>query len=55
MSELTVLFWALFFRCICIFAAIVGAVYLAYNEKSGWGWMIFLAVILGAYSYKYEP
>lgn len=26
--------------------AIAGATYLAYNDKSGWGWLIFLAILI---------
>lgn len=55
MSELTVLFFALVFKMISICVAIGGAVFLAYHGKEGWGWLIFLAVILGSTSYKYTP
>ena len=53
MDELTVMFWGLMFRASCVLACVIGATYLAYHEKSGWGWLIFTAVVLGSYSYKY--
>jgi hypothetical protein len=54
-SELTVLFFALLFKMIAICAAICGTVFLAYHGKDGWGWLIFLAVLIGSTSYKYTP
>lgn len=53
MDELTVMFWGLFFRGACVMACVVGATYLAYHEKAGWGWLIFTAIVLGSYTYKY--
>ena len=53
MSVLNVLFFALLFKMISICMAIGGAVFLAYHGKEGWGWLIFLAVVLGSTSYKY--
>ena len=35
--------------------AIVGAAFLAYHDRPGWGWLIFLAVCLGSYSIKETP
>lgn len=55
MNELTVLFFALLFKAVAVCAAIAGVVYLAYHEKAGWGWLIFLAVVLASTSYKYTP
>jgi len=55
MSELTVLFFALLFKSICLCFAIAAAAYLAYLGKDGWGWMIFLAILIGSTSYKYTP
>lgn len=55
MSELTVLFFALLFKSIALLAAICAAAFLAYHGKDGWGWLIFLAVIIGSTSYKYTP
>jgi hypothetical protein len=53
MTELNVLFFAILFKTFCVCAAIFGAAFLAYHGKDGWGWLIFLAVILGSTSYKY--
>lgn len=53
MSELTVLFFAMLFKLIAVCAAIAGATYLASQDKAGWGWLIFLAVIIASTSYKY--
>lgn len=55
MSELTVLFFGLLFRMIALCAAIGGVVYLAYHGKEGWGWLIFVAVLIATTSYKYTP
>lgn len=55
MTELNVLALALVMRAFCFIAAVAGAAYLAYNDKAGWGWMIFLAVIVASTSYKYTP
>ena len=55
MSELNVLAFALFLRAVCVCVAIGGVVYLAYNDKPGWGWLIFLAICLAGTSYKYTP
>ena len=53
MSELTVLFFAVLIKGACVIAAIAGAVYLASEGKDGWGWLIFLALLLGSGSMKY--
>lgn len=37
-------------RLIATIIAISGAVYLAYYDKDGWGWLIFLAIMLGSFS-----
>lgn len=39
-------------KSIAALAAISGAVYLANTGKDGWGWLIFLAVLLGGFSIK---
>lgn len=41
-------------RSLSTIAAITGAAYLAYHDKEGWGWMIFLAVFLGGWSVKFD-
>lgn len=53
MSELNVIALALVMRAITIVSIACGVVYLAANDKPGWGWLIFLAVIVGSTSYKY--
>lgn len=35
-------------------AAVIGATVLAFHGKEGWGWMIFLAIVLGSYSVKLD-
>lgn len=55
MTELNVLFFALLFKAVAVCVAIAAAAFLAYYGKEGWGWMIFLAVVLGSTSYKYTP
>jgi hypothetical protein len=52
-TELNVLALAVFMRGVAACLAVVAAAYLAYEGKEGWGWMIFLAICLGSYSYKY--
>jgi hypothetical protein len=39
-------------RSIGTVAAIAGAVFLAYHDRDGWGWLIFVAIMLGCYSIK---
>lgn len=39
-------------RTLASVAAIVGAVFLAYHQRDGWGWLIFLAICIGSYSLK---
>ena len=53
MDELTVLFWAVVLRLLGVIACIAGAVYLAYHEKTGWGWLVFTAIVLGSFNYNY--
>jgi hypothetical protein len=54
MSELNVLALAFLLKYIsvCVIALIAG--YLAYHAKEGWGWMIFLALLVSQGSYKYN-
>ncbi len=53
MSELDVLFWAVLLRGLSVCLAVAGAAYLAYHQREGWGWFIFMAIVLSIYSYKY--
>ncbi len=34
-------------RCAAAAVAIGGATFLAYHGKDGWGWLVFVAIILG--------
>lgn len=34
-------------RGIAATAAIVGATFLAYHGKEGWGWLVFVGLVLG--------
>lgn len=36
-------------RSIVALIALAGAIYLAYREKDGWGWLIFLAICMGSF------
>jgi hypothetical protein len=53
MNELNVLVIGLVLRGIAVCLTVLVAGYLAYHDKQGWGWMIFLAICLGSYSYKF--
>ena len=53
MTELNVMALGIVIRGLVTGLAILAAAYLAYYGKDGWGWMIFLAICLGSYSYKY--
>lgn len=55
MSELTVLFFAILFKSLTICACIAGIVFLIHTDKQGWGWLVFLAILIGSTSYKYHP
>ena len=52
MTHNTLVLIAIVGKCITTLAAIAGAVYLADQGKAGWGWLIFLAVVLGSFSLK---
>lgn len=52
MTHNTLVAVAVIGKSIATLAAIAGAVYLANAGKDGWGWFIFLAVVLGGYSIK---
>jgi hypothetical protein len=54
MSELNVMALALILRAVCICACVTGVVIMAQNDKSGWGWLIFLAFCVSQTSYKYS-
>lgn len=41
-----------FFRMLPSVAAIAGATLLALHDKPGWGWMLFVSVLLGSVSLK---
>jgi ABC-type phosphate transport system permease subunit len=50
MSDNTLLFVLILGRMIACCLSVAGAVYLAYHGKDGWGWLIFLALVLGGIS-----
>lgn len=54
MSNNTLILIAIIARAVCVVSAVLAATYLANNEKEGWGWMIFLAIVLGSYGVKNE-
>ena len=53
MSELNVMALALTLKAITIICLAGGVVYLAANDKPGWGWLIFLGVFVASTSYRY--
>ena len=53
MTELNVTALGLTLRAITIICITAGVVHLAANDKPGWGWLIFLGVIVGSTSYRY--
>lgn len=52
MTNKTLVMAVIIGKSIATLAAIAGAVYLANTGKDGWGWLIFLAVVLGGFSIK---
>ncbi len=55
MTELNVLALAVALKAVCLIATVAGIVYLAYNDKPGWGWLVFIAVLIASTTYKYTP
>lgn len=53
MSELNVLALALTLRAITIIAVTAGVVYLSAKDKPGWGWLIFIGILVCSTSFKY--
>jgi uncharacterized membrane protein HdeD (DUF308 family) len=53
MNEFIAVILIAFFKMITLVAITFGVVFLADNEKSGWGWLIFLGVLVASTSYKY--
>ena len=41
-------------KTIPVTAAIIGAAYLMYCGKSGWGWLLFVALWLGTSSVRFD-
>lgn len=39
-------------RSVGLVASIAAAAFLMWKEKDGWGWLIFLAIVLSSYSVK---
>lgn len=52
MTEYTAIVVIVFLKSMVAMSAVLGAIYLAHYEKPGWGWMIFLAIVLGASSVR---
>lgn len=52
MTHNTLVLAAIIGKSLATLAAIAGAVYLADQGKAGWGWMIFLAIVLCSFSLK---
>lgn len=52
MKDNTVVFAWVVGHALALIASIGGAVFLAAHEKPGWGWLIFLAAMLGGWGLK---
>lgn len=37
-------------RSISAISAVIGATFLAYHDKEGWGWLVCTAILLGCFS-----
>ena len=55
MTEFGSVFSYMFFKCLMVCSGIAGVVFLAYNDKPGWGWLIFVLVLLSSTSFKWTP
>lgn len=53
MTELNVMALAIVIRGIVVCACVAGSVYLASQDKNGWGWLIFIAFVVASTNYKY--
>lgn len=42
-------------KAVATVAAIAGVVFLAYNDKPGWGWLIVVAIVLGSFTVRTTP
>lgn len=52
MGEHTAFVIVMFLKAAMVVSAIAGTVFLAYNDKPGWGWLIFIAVMLSTISIR---
>jgi len=52
-SELNVMALAIVVKAICVFGCVYGIVELAKLDKPGWGWLVFIAILVASTSYKY--
>lgn len=52
MSDITAHVLVMFFRMLMLLGVTSGAVYLAYYDKPGWGWLIFLSVCVACGKYR---
>ena len=52
MNDNTIILITIILRTVATCVAIGGAIYLAYFGKDGWGWMIFLAIVLGSFTVR---
>ncbi len=50
MNETSMLALITFFKMIPTSTAIGGAIYIMARDQSGWGWLLFVAVILGTFT-----
>jgi uncharacterized membrane protein HdeD (DUF308 family) len=53
MNEFSAVVIIAFFKMITLAVITTGVVILAEKEKSGWGWLIFLGILVASTSYKY--
>jgi hypothetical protein len=53
MTELQVMALYFVMRALILLGLIAAATYLAVNDKQGWGWILFIAVLVASSSVKY--
>lgn len=53
MSELNVMALGITLRAVTVMCITAGVVYLAANDKPGWGWLIVLGILVSCKGYRY--
>ena len=52
MGEHTAFVLVMFFKTVMVVSAIAASAYLAFHDKPGWGWLIFVTIILACVSIR---